>query len=221
MAWTTTSWINLRATLAFVTDGTGQVCNPQNPTFPTSLPDYNTAGHTNSPLSVNGNSFNCGWSGVAAADEDGCRDRSATVDVRLAGFHATDLSGTQFPLFIQAGTSAGLYKIWLGITDQGNNGFAAGTLTIADANGTLATVAITAQSGLQVCDAAGTIYANAAAWAAAGGGGGNSITIATTDTSNGNGGPLLKLSSTVSTPIATVGIQFLGGLGIPAAYFRA
>lgn len=218
MAWTTTSWINLRQTLAFVTDGTGQVCNPQSPGAAFGLPDYNTAGHTNSPLSVNANSFNCGWNS-GTGDPDGCRDRSATVDPRLAGAHFTDASGTQFALEIQAGNSAGQYKIWLGITDQGNNGFPAGTLTISDANGTLATVIMTAQVGRQVCDAAGTIYANAAAWVAAAGGGGNPITVTTTDTSNGSGGPLIKLSSSVNTPIATVGIQFLGSGAPPSTPF--
>ena len=94
MSWSTISWINFRQTLAFVTDGAGQVCNPQNPAFSFGLPDYNNAGHTNSPLVVNGNSFNCGWNGVAGGDKDGCRDRDATVDPRLAGLHATNLSGT-------------------------------------------------------------------------------------------------------------------------------
>jgi hypothetical protein len=213
VAWTTPTWIDLRDTAAYVTDPTGAGPLPADPASNLSLPDYSLAGHTNSPLTINGNTFNAGWN-VGATQVDGARDRSSSVsDKRLAGMH---LSGTHV-LSIQAGNAAGVYNIWLGVTDQSGYGFPAGTITIADAHGTLTTVTLPSghSSGTAVCDATGTAYATAALWASANpvAGGGSYISLTTTDTSNGNGGPLLTFTTSVSLPMSTVGIQFAGGGG--------
>ena len=208
-AWTTLTGIDLRCTSAYVTDPAGNVGLPQAVGGSCTISPYSGTG-TNSPLSVNSNSFSAGWSN-SGISTDGARDGSTGVDHRLAGMQFPDVSGTFYNFQVQMGTAAGSYKLWLGISDQRNNGFPAGTITISDANGTLTTVTCSSQTGLQVCDATGTIYATATAWAAATGGAGNSVTVTSTDTSNGNGGPQLKLTFSANMPLSYLGMQFTGG----------
>lgn len=215
MAWTTIKWINMRILTAYVTDGANEVClQSYNGGADQEPPPY-TGANSNSPLTLNGDSFNAGWPGSTSAAGI-ARDRSASVDARLAGFQMGDAS-TTLTFQLQAGTAAGTYKIWLGVTDQGGYGFPAGTITIADALGTLTTVTLPSghSSGTAVCDATGAVSANAAAWATANpaAGGGNFISVTTTDTSNGNGGPLLKFTCSAPLPLATVGILYTGGSG--------
>jgi hypothetical protein len=186
------------------------------------LPVYTPGAHSNSPLTINGNSFNCGWQ---ASGLDGARNRSTGVDARCAGRQGALNTGT-YTFTIQAGTAAGQYKFWIACCDIGNGTTTAPTMTLNDANGLLATItgsaALTAN---QVMGADGTIYTNAAAWAATTDTSGVSITVNSTDTSNGNGGPLFNFTTTNTySPLAHVAIQYIAAAGagqpLPMLYPR-
>lgn len=218
MAWTTYTAVNFRQTLAFCTDNAGEVALLDNPILTQQLPYYTPGANSRSPLSINGNTFNIGWPSVSA---DGVRDRSAnqpsSSDHRLAGSHFA----TSKTLTMQFGSAAGIYRIWMGVTDQ-SNGAANVGWTLSDANGAIAGGAQSGLTGLngqsaKVYDILGNLYATGAAWAAAAGGAGNYLPFTTTDTSNGNGGPLLQLAIGASiTPIAHIAIQYMGAAGTPS-----
>ena len=207
MAWPTETWIVFVAAGTGVTPGTGQVLLLQDPGASAALPVYAPGAHSNSPLTVNGNTFNVGWTNTSTT-ADGARDRNSGVDPRLTGAHFSGLSGSIFGCQIQAGIAAGKYGFRLAITDQGNNGFGAGTITLSDANGTLTTITVASQTGTKVVDASGAVFATGSAWASASGG--TQIQLTTSDTSNGNGGMLLQLSFSANLPLAAVGLQYLG-----------
>lgn len=212
MAWTTYTAVNFRNTLAFAADNAGEVALVHTGADGT-LPVYTPGVGSNSPLTVNGNTFNIGW----LTSSDGTRDRSVNIpsssDHRLAGCHFTNASRT---LQMQFGNAPGTYRIWAGISDQ-SSGTANLQFALSDANGAIAGGTQTALTGLsgqpaKVYDILGNLYATGAAWAAASGGAGNYLQFTTTDTSNGNGGPLLRLvcaDGTNATPIAHIAIQFL------------
>ena len=199
MAWTTKTGVNLRATTVFVTDPSGSVCLPDDGGTGNN-PLYTPGAHSNSPLTVNGNTFNVGWT----SNVDGARDRSTSVDARLAGRQGA--SANTFEL--QCGASAGLYKIWLGISDQTNGSSGAVSCQVSDANGVLFTAtSVAALSTTGVVDAQSVLYASDTAWAATADTSGTAQIVSTTDTSNGNGGPLLQFLINANTPLAHVAVQ--------------
>jgi hypothetical protein len=212
MAWTTKKTINLRATVAFATDNAGEICLSSDPTQASDNPIYasGTNGHT---LTLDGDTFNAGW--LNTGTNDGSRDRSAnrpsSSDHRLAGRQGFT-TGTGSTFRLQAGIAAGIYRIWVAITDQTNGTGGAPTWTLSDANGTIITSTGTAALAANaVYDINSTLYASSTAWAAAADGGGVGFTFTTTDTSNGNGGPLLTLVGNVGNcPVSCVSIQYLG-----------
>lgn len=220
MSWLNKKGINLRATLAFVTDPAGSVCLSQDPVFTLDIPAYSGA-DASGPLTLDSDTFSCGWvltsGGANVSSTDGCRDRTTGVDKRLAGRQCS-LSATACSLKLQCGISPGQYKIWIGATDQGNGTPGAVSITVRDAGGTLATISSgAALTANQVLGADNTVYSTAAAWAATSDTSGNSITVTSTDTSNGNGGPLLFFDCGASNaaPLAHVAVQFLGAGPLP------
>lgn len=200
MAWTTKTGVDCRASVASVSDPSGCVCLPDD-AGSLNLALYTPGAHSNSPLTVNGNTFNCGWS----SNVDGARDRSTTVDHRLAGKQGSSANTFQ----MQVGTAPGLYKLWLGFTDQTTGTAGALSATVSDANGTLFQVtSAAALSTTAVVDATSALYSTDAAWAATADTSGVAQIISTTDTSNGNGGWLLKiLCNNANTPLAHVAVQ--------------
>lgn len=213
MSWLTKKGFNLRQTVAFTTDNTGELC------FPDSLGTLNMAAYPQS-ATLDSDTFNWGWS--VGAGNDGCRNRSANIpsagDHRLAGMHF-DASGAVYTLKLQIGNSPGQYKIWAGFCDQTIGTSGTVTFALRDSNGTLLTHAgLTALTANQVYDINGNVYASGAAWAAAADGAGLAATVNTTDTSNGNGGPFLFLdigNGTTYTPLSHFAIQFLGNGPVP------
>lgn len=134
MAWTTKKTINLRSTVAFATDNAGEICLPGDTSVNSDNPPYTGAG-SSSPLTLDGDSFNAGWTSA----DDGARNRSAnrpsSSDHRLAGKQGGADHSLTFQL--QAGTAPGSYRIWAAFTDQTNGTSAAPVFSLTDANGTL------------------------------------------------------------------------------------
>src|SRR5215472_606886 len=162
MAWTTKTGINLRQSLAFVTDPGGTVCLPGKSGAAASISPYSGTGNNN-PLTVNSNTFNVGWvktSDRTAPSADGARNRSTSVDARLAGAQCS-FTSTNCTLQIQVGTVAGTYKMWIGIGSQSvGTGTTSGSVPVYDATGSAASplfsIALPASiSGNQFIDAAG------------------------------------------------------------------
>ena len=213
MSWTVKKGINLRQTVAYVSDPTATVCLPGLGGGSTDLPAYSS-----SSLSLGGDTFTVGWVVTATgADvggaEDGARNESASVDARLAGWQVNRTDTTPESLKCQFGTAAGSYKIWLGVCHQGGATTSATSIVIRDSNGTLATVTGTGTIPQgSVCDATGTTLTNAA-WTGTPDTTGTHITVTTTDTSNGNGGPFIYFDcgsdSTFNNPLAHVSVQFV------------
>jgi hypothetical protein len=199
MAWTSIHGVELRSTEAYVTTGANDVC----------LEGDGTQGikHYPQSKSVNGDTFNVGWSSPASGNPDGTRNRSTGVDVRLAGMqYYIGFTGT---FRMQAGTAAGNYKVWAGFSDQTNGTGGTVTFTLSDANGTIkSSSGLSALSSTGVYDINGNLYANAAAWAAAADSAGVAYPFTTSDTTNGNGGPLLSLAT--NGPLAYFAVQYLG-----------
>jgi len=211
MAWTTKKTVILLQTASFATPNAGEICLEDDPAASGDNPIYTAGAHSNSPLTLDGDAFAIGWDNSGL---DGARDRNANVpsvsDHRLAGRQGYN-SGSSV-LNVQLGVAAGLYRFWAAFCDQGNG--TGGTLSwvLSDANGALISRAgLTALTSDQVYDINGTLYATGAAWAAAADGSGVGFTFATTDTSNGNGGPLIALQcSNGNTPLSSISFQYLG-----------
>jgi hypothetical protein len=214
MAWTSKKTVNLRDTVAFATDNANEICLPADPLVGGDNPLYTPGTHSRSPLTLHTDSFNIGWN---ATGLDGARDRSANVpsagDHRLAGKQGYN-SGSS-TLTVQLGTAAGQYRFWAAFCDQTNG--TAGTLSwvLADAGGTITSqTGKTALTANQVYDINGNLYTDGAGWAAAADGSGVGFTFTTSDTSNGNGGPLITLQcSNANTPLSSVSFQYLGAVG--------
>ena len=205
MAWTTKKGVILHATSGFITVPGGCVELLQDPSSSLDLPVYTPGSHSNSPLTLDSDSFNMGWN--ITPPISGARDDSSGVsDVRLCGHHSVASQA----LRIQMGTAAGQYRMWFGLANIGNGNATTGTITVSDANGTWFTITVPTWTANQVVDAQGTKFTNAAAWDAASDGTGVGITSTTTDTSNGNGGPLVSVVASANIPISFVGMQYLG-----------
>jgi hypothetical protein len=205
MAWTNKKGLNLRDTLAYVSDPGGTIAIYGNQ-------GGNTPLYSSSSWTLDSDTFKAG----ATSAVDGMRNRNAGVDARLAGQYFNNSNTFQ----LQLGTAPGNYKIWIGFTNQNGTGYAAQTITVADANGTLFTLGILVQTGSQVADANNTVYATAAAWAATADTSGTSQTITSTDTSNGNGGPLITISSSVNSAMALshLAVQYIPATGATLAW---
>jgi hypothetical protein len=198
MAWTSIHGVELRSQSAYVSTAANDVW------FGGDGSDGLL--HYPQSKSVNGDTFNVGWSG--SGNPDGVRDRTTGVSVRLAGMQYHIGSTASFQM--QAGTAAGSYKVWAGFSDQTNGTGGTITFTLSDANGTIrSSSGLTALSSTGVYDIMGNLYANSAAWVAAADGAGVAHTFTTSDTSNGNGGPLLSLAT--NGPLAFFAVQYLGG----------
>src|ERR1700674_1001947 len=89
MAWTTYTAVNFRNLVADTSENAGEVCLASDPLNPLSIPSYAPGTHSNSPLTVNGNTFNIGW--TTGGGQDGARTRTVNTpsssDHRLAGKH--------------------------------------------------------------------------------------------------------------------------------------
>jgi hypothetical protein len=198
MAWTSIHGVEFRGTAAYVSTGANDVVLDTGGS-PGALVSYPQS------KSVHGDTFNVGWS--TGSGSDGGRDRSLAVDVRLAGM--SYLIGGTGVFRMQAGTAAGSYKVWAGFSDQ-TNGSGVGTFSLADANGTIiSSTGLGSLAASGVYDINGNLYASAALGAAAADSAGVAYTFVTSDTTNGNGGPLLELT-VVNTPLAYFAVQYLG-----------
>jgi hypothetical protein len=209
--WANKKTINLRSTVAFTTDNAGEICLPGNPSSASALPVYAPGANSNSPLTLDGDSFNVGWVvGQATAAFDLAASTPSASDHRLAGTHRPDAATTR-SFQIQAGTAAGFYRVWAAFCAIGVGTTGAVNFTLSDANGTLISQsALAALATTNVYDINGNFYATGVGWSNAADGGGVGFTFLTTDTSNGNGGPLLTLQCVAPCPLSNFAIQYLG-----------
>ena len=150
---TTTRWVNLRSTDAYVTDGTNQ--------YVFSSAGANDAKQYPQAVTVNGASVNMGR--VAATGTLEARNRSTGVDTRCAGVYFRAHSSLEQPILRITLPATGAYTIYLAIGDATQAG-ASSRVEILDGSTSKAVLSGSLTSG-QFRDAAGTTHANAAAWA--------------------------------------------------------
>lgn len=133
---------DFRATSGYVTD-------PANTQFVSDATAYN-----GTTACVGNQSVICGWEGTA----NGSRDRSTSVDARLAGLVFID-NNSATPCFRVDLPSAGTYSIRLALGDDSNS--QNNKLTIKDNTTVLATIGSpTVTSAAHFLDATGTDYSS-------------------------------------------------------------
>lgn len=130
MAWTTQKFLNLRDTLSYITDSSGEVFVGRN-LSDALLPAYPTS------VTLDSDTFDVGW--VAAID--GARNRSVVNDTRLAGTHfVTNAAGSPDIFRVDLLGGAGSYEIRFASGDPAGFGTTKPHIKIYDDATLLATI---------------------------------------------------------------------------------